>query len=174
MKLLPSQKDTIYHLLNETIGFTPTRASSWEGRSYPGSWDSQLRQFSEWLGYLKREVTSPNKWERLHKELESLKFNFRDDKTKFSAQEFEDIKVKIETLKRSINEIGLLEKDVAVINSKLDHLTEMAINLNKFDWKSLFIGTIISIVIQLNVTPDNAKALWSLINTVFNSYFLLP
>lgn len=54
----------------------------------------------------------------------------------------------------------------------LERLTELAKELNKFDWKNLFIGTIISITIQLNVTPDNATLLWELIQNVFSNYFL--
>lgn len=217
MKLLPSQKDTVYDIISEAemplIRFQWDEINSrargeratilrysgtdyyyafetdanifsshyavfcpgedaYKEQTHPDSWDEQLYQFRQWLGYLNREITTPNKWERLRRELERTNLNFDDDQDKFSAQEFEDLKRKMEVLKNSLGEIAFLPEQVAAINSKLDHLTEMAVTLNKFDWKSLFIGTIVSIVIQLNVTQDNAQALWVLIKSTFNTYFL--
>jgi hypothetical protein len=71
-----------------------------------------------------------------------------------------------------IKTIPLLTVQETAIANQLDHLMELAKELNKFDWKSLFIGTISSIIIQLGVTKENAHELWSLIKKVFNNFFL--
>jgi len=102
----------------------------------------------------------------------SIKLNLNNEADKFSALEFEDLKIKVSAIKQGLNNIDLLSDQISVINEKLDHLTELAVNMNKFDWKSQFIGTIISIIIQLEVTQENAKSLWALIKQVFNNYFL--
>lgn len=135
-------------------------------------WKSQFVCFLRWLSNLVREIAAPNKWDRFQKEIESLDIAFKNDEDKFSASEYNDLQQKITLLKSRIITIGLSTEQSDAINSKLDHLTDLAINMNKFDWKGLFIGTIISIIIQLSVTPDNAKSLWEMIKQIFSSYLL--
>ncbi len=214
MRLLTSQKDTLYDLI-EKRGLSPTQFEFSDNRSAYGSgistwlhfnnseyafrfdsfdnspmpsfcpgqnsfnengharlWNDVLAHFTSWLINLKREINAPNKWERLEKEIAGIKINFSNDQDKFSAHEYEELKAKTETLKQSVSEIGLLPEQAKAIHAKLDHLITLAKDMNKFDWKSLFIGTIISIVIQLSVTQENAKSLWTLIKQVFSNYFL--
>jgi hypothetical protein len=214
MKLLTSQKDTLFDLI-EKKGLSPSQFSfsdksskfrpgqspclkfnnsefyftfdSKDNKYYsiyspgndkfvdeaaPITWDNQLYYFKEWVAYLIREISAPNKWERLKKELEEISINFDSSEDKFSFQEYEELKTKVAFLKQNISTVGLAINQAQAINAKLDHLTELAKDMNKFDWKSLFIGTIMSIIIQLSVTPDNAKTLWTLIRQAFNNYFL--
>lgn len=146
--------------------------SSFFTKRYPDSWSWQQTHFLEWLDYLKREIDSPNKWERLENELKNLHLNSEDEINKFSVHEYEELKVKLLVLKDSIKTIEFLPEQLNAINQKLDHLTEVAKDLSKFDWKSLFIGTIVNIVTQLGVTPANATLLWNTIKKVFSNYFL--
>jgi hypothetical protein len=120
------------------------------------------------------ELNSPNKWDRLSKEIKNAGINLdkNNSDNKFSILEYEDLKTKILTLKQSSHTIGLTSEQSNAIEAKLDHLTDMAKILNKFDWKSLFVGTIISVVIQLNVTQDNANSLWTLIRQIFKNFLL--
>lgn len=137
-----------------------------------GTWINQLKYVNLWLQHLIREINTPNKWNRLFKEIEGIGFNFENNEDKFTVREYEDLKQRIFTLKASISTVGLLPEQITAINTKLDHLTDVAKEMNKFDWKGLFVGTIITIVIQLNVNPQNAQALWILIKQIFNNYLL--
>ncbi len=80
--------------------------------------------------------------------------------------------MKINQIKSSLGTINLLEEQQVAISQKLDHLIDVAKDLNKFDWKNLFIGTIISIIIQLEVNKENAALLWELIKRVFRNFLL--
>ena len=121
---------------------------------------------------MQREVTAPNLWDKFKTEISEIKYinNFKNEK--FSYSEYSDILEKIDILKTSISSIPLILNQQSEIILRLDHLSETAKELGKFDWVNLFIGTIISVVIQLNVTPENANAIWDLIKRVFNNYFL--
>lgn len=136
------------------------------------SWNELEYHFQNWIGNLLNEINVENKWDRLEKEMKGINLNLKNEPDKFSAHEFEELKNKVLAIKQGLNKIGLLSEQVSIINEKLDHLTELAIDMNKFDWKSLFIGTILSVIIQLGVTQENAKSLWALIKQVFNNYFL--
>jgi hypothetical protein len=83
-----------------------------------------------------------------------------------------ELSSKIDQIKTSLDTIPLLEEQQIAIINQLNHLTELAKELNKFDWKNLFIGTIVSIILQLYVTRENAARLWNLIKTVFSNFFL--
>lgn len=140
---------------------------------YPGDWANQIYYITIWLKNILREINSPNKWERLQSEIGNIQLNFEHDHDKFSVQEFEDIQSKVLGIKQGLGSIGLQEEEVKIINQKLDHLTEMAKVLTKFDWKSLFAGSIASVLIQLSITPDHIKAIWALMKMSFSN-FILP
>lgn len=217
MKLLPSQKNTLFDLIENSglspsqftlenyistgssvvytelryknsefffrfslsnNGMAPFRAvycpaeNLYSDDSFFSSWESEMEYFHDWLKLLAREISTPNKWERLKNELEGIGINFENNEDKFSVSEYEDLKQRVMILKQGTAAIALLPEQLATINNKLDHLTELAKEMNKFDWKSLFLGSIMSIIIQLGVTKENANELWALIKRVFNNYIL--
>ena len=139
---------------------------------YPGDWDLQLNIFKHWVSYLQREISTPDKWSRLNKELSYLDLNYAFDSDKFTVSEFQVLSVKIHILQDRIKEIDLTHDQTEIINRKLDFLLEKAKDLSKFDWKSLFIGTLLNIPIQLGVSEEKIRSLWSLIKEIFNQYLL--
>ncbi|WP_157489764.1 hypothetical protein [Flavobacterium sp. CF136] len=136
------------------------------------NWKIGFDHFITWLSNLKRELESPNLWERFQNEISGLQLITDFDNSKFTFSEYEELTEKLKIISQRISSIPLFENQQREIIISLERLTELAKELNKFDWKNLFIGTIISIIIQLNVTPDNATILWELIQNVFSNYFL--
>lgn len=136
------------------------------------NWRDSINHIYEWLNSLKRELSTPNHWAKFKSRLSGISFSSTYDNEKFSYKEYEDLENKIILLKNHLDSIPLLIEQNNEIKNHLDRLTESAKDLGKFDWKNLFIGTILSIVIQLNVTPENATLLWDLIKGTFNKYFI--
>lgn len=216
MKLLTSQKNSIFKIIQDNDFFSPnhfeiiesalmgeykTRFEFKANRSFyfnffdtdyvnklyvnysPGdeqlidtsktiSWNESLGHFENWLYYLHREITAPNLWEKFKNEISEIDYFNNFSNQKFSFTEFTEIAEKIDILKSGLSSIPLILNQQQEIIFRLDHLSETAKELGKFDWVNLFIGTIVSIIIQLNVTPENANAIWDLIKRVFNNYFL--
>jgi hypothetical protein len=136
------------------------------------TWSQTLNIFDNWLYYLQREVTSPNLWQQFKTEISDIKYINNFNNQQFSFSEYTEISGKIDVLINNLSSIPLILDQQNEIILRLEHLNEKAKDLGKFDWINLFVGTIISVVIQLNVTPDNANAIWDLIKRVFNNYFL--
>lgn len=113
--------------------------------------------FSKWLKYLKREVPTTDKWDRLFDEMRYLVAAMPGQSTNFSYEEFQCVSRKIEHIKPSLAQIPLLEEQVTALRIQLDHLLELTKELNKFDWQSLFIGTMLSIIMQLNITLEECS-----------------
>jgi len=145
---------------------------TYEEASERVGWEGIINHFYEWIENIARELNEPNKWERLEQEISSIKFSSYPDNSKFTIREYEQLKSKTILLSQNLSSIPLLVQQQTEINKELERLTELAKDLGKFDWQNLFIGTMISIVIQLNVTKENAALLWDLIKSTFNSYFL--
>jgi hypothetical protein len=94
---------------------------------------------------------------------------------RFAPSDFKytEIVEKIDILKNSLSSIPLILNQQNEIILRLDHLSETAKELGKLNLVNLFVDIIINVVIQLNVTPKNANAIWDLIKSVFNNYFFL-
>lgn len=161
------QSDGYYHLRYSPGEFTQ------EVMTYQHPWLTTLEFFQNWLSFLKREITAEDKWGRLKDELNQVNITYPEDSDRFTAAEFEALKLKMIAFKIEIRQLSFSDEQLKVLERKIDHLTEIAVDLSKFDWKGLFVGTIVSIIVQLSVTPDNAKALWDIIRKVFSNYFLL-
>ncbi len=215
MKLLPSQKNTLYDLIEQNEYFSPMQfdiVENLKGNTVtvvkfnksdyffkfiqsdghneifycnysPGEvsvlgvtnntyWLGGLDQFKKWLHFLKRELTVVNKWDKIFSSTENIPFIPAFDKSKFTYTEYQEVKDKINQIKSSLSSIPFLENQLLAINDKLDDLLETAKTLSKYDWKNLFIGTIISIIIQLEVNKENANELWQLIKRIFSNYLL--
>jgi hypothetical protein len=162
--------DTDY-VNNLYVNYSPGQEQITDSSSHI-TFDYALQYFENWLYYLKREVTAPNLWEKFKTEISGIQYSNNFENQKFTFSEFTEIAEKIEVLKNSLSSIPLILNQQQEIILRLDHLSETAKELGKFDWVNLFIGTIVSIIIQLNVTPENANAIWDLIKRVFNNYFL--
>ncbi|NEM98632.1 hypothetical protein [Pontibacter burrus] len=163
-------KDQNYHK-SFVVNYVPGSDTYLEASGRIG-WDSIVTHFYDWIENLTRELNEPNSWERLEKEISSINFSSKKDNSKFTIREYEELKAKTILLSQNLSTIPLLVQQHTEIKIELERLTEFAKDLGKYDWQNLFIGTVISIIIQLNVTKENATLLWDLIKNTFNSYFL--
>ena len=136
------------------------------------NWSGAKEALEVWLFSINREITAPNYWERFKNEVSRISFNSSPDNSQFTAAEFKELKVKIASLQGNLDSLPLLADQQKILSDQLERLTEKAESLGKYDWKNLFLGTIISVIIQLNVTPENANALWTLIKRTFNDFLL--
>jgi hypothetical protein len=153
------------------VNYSPGQERVMEGTSNI-NWKIGFDHFVTWLTNLERELEAPNLWERFQVEISGIQLTSNFDSSKFTICEYEKVTQKLNLISERIKSIPFLANQQTEIIISLDRLAESAKELNRFDWKNLFIGTIISIIIQLNVTPDNAAELWKLIRDSFNDYFL--
>jgi hypothetical protein len=137
-----------------------------------GNWGHILIHFQKWLTFLNRETTIQDKWERLMNETANIYMSTESPELKFSAEEYELLKSRMISLKIEFGKIGLNQVQSTTLENKIDFLIDQAKHLNRFDWKSLFIGTIMSLIIQLSISQEQGKQIWKLIKEIFNNYFL--
>lgn len=136
------------------------------GHLFSGNWEHLKAQFSHWINSIAIELNTPTGWETfqsenfLNAEFEELNQNFSDSEKAQARQSINELKEKAKTLELSPEALNIL-------NKKLDDLSEKVDELSKFDWKSLFIGTIASLIMTLLIPPQASGRLWEYIKTAF-------
>ena len=62
------------------------------------------------------------------------------------------------------------EEELAKINEKIDYLMESVKKLNKFDWKSVLLSSVIDIVSDLTLDPTGGKMVFDIVRRAFSSF----
>lgn len=135
--------------------------------------ENAVIEFEKWLKSLQREISEPDLWEKLKTNIDYFSPKILQiDNSKFTAKEYIVLQQQISSLIEKVNQIPLLIEQQEEINRQLERLTLLAVDLGKFDWTNLFMGTIVSIIIQLEVNKENANLLWLAIKQILNNYFI--
>lgn len=163
-----SESDSYYNSYN--MNFIPGDVT-YEVLYQVNDWSNILDYFRIWLRNLVREINEPDLWSRFQSLINDVNYSNSDDNSnlKFTAKEYKELTQKMDLFIGKIEGIDIDKNSQDIIISKLNEITTLALELNKFDWINLFVGTIISIIIQLNVTKENANLLWSFIKQIFNN-----
>lgn len=143
---------------------------TYESHYIATDWSDITIFFRKWLKNLKREINEPDLWERFRSL--AIDFNYKNEEKndqKFTAKEYQELSYKIDMLTNKISESTLDTATQKTIIDKLNDIQTLALDLNKFDWFNLFVGTIMSIFIQLNVSKDNANLVWNYVKEVFGN-----
>lgn len=140
---------------------------------YTKTWENTLHHFIQFIISLKREISIEDKWEKFRENIVEFHFtNNESSSEKFSYTEYEILAKQMGYFKNGISSLEIPSAHQKVLIEKIDYLTELAKDMNKFDWKNLFIGTIVNIVTQLAFTPENTMNLLNLLRNVFKGFFL--
>ncbi|MEZ4802659.1 MAG: hypothetical protein R2797_07770 [Gelidibacter sp.] len=135
------------------------------------NWDGVINNFRVWTKHLSVELNTPNGWET-YENYDYLNSNIDDFKKSFSDEEKEFIRKGITYTKEKIKDLDIAPDSLKIIEKKLDELDIKLDELKKFDWKSLFIGTIASLIMSLGVPPESAGLLWEIIKSAFSGFKL--
>ena len=135
-------------------------------------WESITTSFEEWLIALAAEIELIDKWQQLTTEMPDFKIIPINSQGKFSYEEVEQITNKMPLLKARIKEIPLTEAQEKAINGRLEELLELSKTSTKTNWEALFIGSIMSLMLTLAITPDNVRLIWEAVKIVFSNFLL--
>ncbi|MDP4226999.1 MAG: hypothetical protein Q8907_10095 [Bacteroidota bacterium] len=142
------------------------------------NWDdfkSVFDGFKNWIKYHVEEyiedIQTDDLWSEYNKGNKTLSFREIEFKNQenFSLDEKAQIKLAINDLKQLIHKsLETTEEEQILINNRLEYLIDAVNRLNKFDWKSVAISTIINISITLTLDTTKGQLLWELFKKVFN------
>ena len=130
--------------------------------------------FDEWLNeHILKFIEDQNDidlWSQIENNSNELDMNHIDfdNKNKFLDDEKKQIRLAINELKLLIyKNFETNESEQKVVDARLEYLIDATERLNKYDWKSLIISTLISISIALSLDTEKGKILFELFRKVF-------
>lgn len=132
------------------------------------TWATTLTMFDNWTKHVSTELNSTTGWETFEN-TNFLNAEYEDLNTEFTELEKTQTKESIKELKGQIKLLNLAPEKVQVIETKLDSLSQKVDELNKFDWKSLFIGTIASLMMTFVIPPEASGIFWEYLKISFNN-----
>ena len=130
-------------------------------------WDGVIYRFKQWAKQIKTELGTPSGWETFENE-NYLNADFDDLNKSFSEKEKESTRRSLNYIKEKIKSLDISLEKLKIIEQKLEELDEKVDELKKFDWKSLFIGSVASLIMSLSIPPDSAGMLWEIIKSSFS------
>lgn len=126
-----------------------------EGASKTVNWNDLTKLFLIWSQKLADELNSATGWETFEN-TNYLNIDYDELNSEFNEVEKIQIKENITNIKVKLTLLNLPPDKLEIIEHKLDSLSLKVDELNKFDWKSLFAGTIMSLIMTFIVPPEAA------------------
>jgi hypothetical protein len=132
------------------------------------TWATLIAKFDNWAQQVYTELNSPTGWESFEN-TNFLNAEYEDLNTEFTETERNQTKESIKELKEKIKLLNLAPEKLEIIENKLDSLSMKVDELNKFDWKSLFIGTVASLIMTFVIPAEASGMFWEYIKSSFNN-----
>lgn len=132
-------------------------------------------EVKDWIKYTIKEYiedeNEPDLWSEFKRGNKTLNINKIDfnEKSAFSLDEKKQILMSVNELKLLIHKSFLTSyEEQNLVIERLDYLIEASERLNKFDWKSLAVSTLMSITIALSLDTQKGQILFDLFIKVFS------
>lgn len=134
-----------------------------------------LAAFSNWLSdHLKKfteDLSVPDLWKDYLDQGKLISIQQMDfgDRRRFSIDEKRRLSFAIRDLKYLIQDrFQTREEQQQMVDERLDYLVESMEQLNKFDWKSVVVSIIFSIIVALTLDTEKGRELFALFNSLFS------
>lgn len=94
-----------------------------------------------------------------------------DNQALFNVDEINLVSIAINELRFLINtNIAITKEHQTIVNIRLDYLIENVDRLNKFEWKSLLLTTLIGIATTLSLDAEKGHLLFEFLKRVISSF----
>jgi hypothetical protein len=135
------------------------------------AFDGLLSAFSEWLQVVKYELEEPDLWEMMDSRLPfSTAPKSYENKDRFSEPELEIITKQLEGIENFILKTNSLSKgEVTTVRNTFIYLQDRAATTTKLDWKNIFAGAIVSLLLSLAV--ENGRDILAFCNEALAPLF---
>jgi hypothetical protein len=146
-----------------------------EGTIYRNPIEDAYARFQEWLAnevkpYID-EMLQPDLWAGIEQQREFVTPTSLTphDVSFFTDEEKPSLRTSIKQFRLLVCEkFDPTQEQLEIIDERLDYLSEAVDRLNRFDWKSLGLGTVLSIVVALSLDTSKGKLLFDLFKQAFS------
>ena len=140
-----------------------------------GEWWRTEDDINDWLAELRKEVDAPDLWNEFQQQKEfaaSLVDDGTDSDTPFTQPERKQIIEALDDIKKQL--VNMRHWDVqqaAIIDNQFKHMEEASNRIGRKDWMLFIYGSIMSVLINLSVTPEQGHAIMALADSLMRPVF---
>ncbi len=144
-------------------------------RYYRGSfdiWEQVSMAFGEWARNVKSELETPDLWADLQANARLLGPTREALEEVFTPDEARQLRIQLQHVQQQLLMSGLPEAAARQLAQTVQEAGTKAERFTKKEWQAMFIGSMISAMTSLAMTPDNVKVVYQILKTTFTGLFL--
>jgi len=124
----------------------------------------------------RKEQIEPDYWKQLNNKFDLEKHNIDfNDNSNFTNEEKKQITLGLNEARIFLKEeFNFSNTQLEIINQRLLYIEGALDRVNKTDWKSIMISTLIGLITNLGVDTNTASSVWDLFKNIFNNIPSLP
>jgi hypothetical protein len=141
-----------------------------DGKKFPKIGSPNIEQgkpyIKEWAEEVRLVVGTPDLWAEMRRSRELIADIQRADSGNmpFTQDEREQIVLELEKVKEQVKErFDLTDVQLAYINERLDEAAEATERMGRKDWRLLFGGTILNLIVTDTITPGVAGHIFNVV-----------
>lgn len=124
-------------------------------REHAGTWSYVFNYVLEWVSRVKQEHDAPDLWAVIQEQGELITGAAEVENTPFTPKEQEQIEARLNEAKAFVHTTFELEPEqYETIDARLDYLVDAAKRQGRVDWRNIFVGTLLSLVVQAVVPVE--------------------
>ena len=140
--------------------------------NYSGSWNNQTQNFKYWLGYLKRDITTPDFWSAVEKSKSLIESSADfESNNPFTKDEVKSISGKLEELEIYLKETNeLVGKSAEYLSDRIKYLQESVDRMGRRDWFEILKSVLFDLFSKL-LPSDIWQSAFQFASALFNDIF---
>jgi hypothetical protein len=168
------QEDSFHSWFCEWTTFSPAYKKVDSGRGLP--WSNVLEWFESWLSgdiaEFLAERSAPDLWSYLsfRPEIGGITLAVTVDSAPFRPDEQQQIREALRRFRNLVTaEFKLTTRQLHDLDERLSYLTRAVARLNRFDWKSLALSSLVTIAATLSLNSEQGRRLAQLFKQAFSA-----
>ena len=134
------------------------------GRQRVDSWHDVMVVFKKWVEALHREVSQPDLWEELEREVDVFPLQIaasEEENTAFTTDEQQQIATALGELQEYIGKTAdMTQEQLAIVESRVHYLEEASTRVGRKDWAVLLGGALTSVALNAALPPDKVQEMF--------------
>lgn len=150
-----------------------------ETRFTVGSWPAVPKYVGDWVGFLKRELTTADPWKALpgYTNVADLRLAPDVANTQFAFGETEKVAAALSDIRQLLGRhVQGSQAKTELIDAELKNLIESSKRMGRKDWFNIAIGTLINLAIAIALPPEVTRQAFEILRDALGGivHFLPP
>ncbi len=135
-------------------------------------WSDVFSYLADWLQAVKNELNIPDLWADLQANARLFAPTSEAPEEVFTPDEARQLRIQLQHIQQQLLTAGLPEAAARQLAQTVREAGEKAERFTKKEWQGWFIGSMISAMTSLAMSPDSVKVVYQILKTTFTGLFL--